>query len=513
MLGAFNSVYLKQPAYTPLVSSGDQPPERGHMDGHTRWCTMTVQTRRRFAGLALLTLLLSACSLAPAYNRPGLPVPPAVSEEGPGNEGYAASFDTGWRDFFQDVRLQELIATSLEHNRDIQIAALAVAEARARFGVQNADRYPQLDGTGSGSWSGTFRGDPSVRSFDVAAAPSFEVDFFGRLKNMSESSLQQYLASAEAARTVRILLISQVAQQYLAGRLAEERLQLATGNLEAWRKSLAFIERRVQSGQSSLLELEQARSMVEAATAAVAEREREVIRAANALHLLTGSFERQALPRATPLLEQALAALPQGVSSNVLLNRPDVMEAEHTLLAANADIGAARAAFFPSISLTGNLGYMSEDLTSLISGATSFWSFLPRISLPIFTGGRNKSNLELAEIRKESSIARYEKTIQTAFREVADGLMSRASYAGQLGAQERYLTSQRLVLRLAMNRYANGAVSYLEVLDAQRGIFQAEQDLLSIRRDQLNNEISLFSALAGGLNETSGTRVRKANQP
>lgn len=474
---------------------------------------MTIQTRIRFAGLALLTLLLSACSLAPAYNRPELPVPPAVAGEGFGGGVYSASFAMGWRDFFQDARLQELIATSLAHNRDLRIAALAVAEARARFGVQDADRYPQLDGTGSGSWSGNFRGDPSARSFEAAAMPSFELDFFGRLKNMSESSLQQYLASAEAARTIRILLISQVAQQYLAGRLAEERLQLAAGNLETWRKSHAFIERRVQSGHSSLLELEQARSMVEAALAAMAEREREVVLAANALQLLTGSYERRALPTALSLREQALATLPQGVSSSVLLNRPDVMEAEHTLLAANADIGAARAAFFPSISLTGNLGYMSDDLTSLVSGATSFWSFLPKITLPIFTGGRNRSNLDLAEIRKESSIARYEKTIQTAFREVADGLMSRASYAEQYGAQERYLTSQRLVLSLAMNRFASGAVSYLEVLDAQRGIFQAEQDLLSIRRDQLNNEIGLFSALGGGLNEASGVQARNSQQP
>ncbi|MDR3073540.1 MAG: efflux transporter outer membrane subunit [Deltaproteobacteria bacterium] len=468
---------------------------------------MMLSSAIRFAGLGLPLLLLPACSLAPAYDRPGLPVPPSVASDAAGAYGNAggdpAVFGAGWRDFFKDARLQELIALSLEHNRDLKIAALAVAEARALYGVQNADRFPQLDAEGSGGWTGDFRG-ASSRTYEVAAVPFFDLDLFGRLKNMSESALQSYLGTKEAEKAVRIALVSQVAQAYLTETLAEERRQLAADTLESWRKSFSFIERRVQSGQSSLLDMEQARSMIEAASAAVAEREREAVQAGNALRLLTGSFERRELPPVTPLRSLTFAALPQGIASTALLNRPDVMEAEHALLAANADIGAARAAFFPSISLTGNLGYMSADLTALFSGATSVWSFLPTVSLPLFNAGRNAANLELAEVRKESSVARYEKSIQTAFREVADGLMSRASFEKQREAQERYLASQRLVLKLAMGRYANGAISYLEVLDAQRAIFQAEQDLLGIRRDQLANDILLFSALGGGLRAASG---------
>ncbi len=466
---------------------------------------MSISTRIQAAGLSLLLLSLSACSLAPQYSRPDMPVPQALTEtEFRGTPG--AAFDAqrlGWRDFFKDKELQELIAASLKSNRDVKLAALAIREARAQYGVQNSERFPQLNAEGTNSYSGGFRRSTD-KSYEAAmAVPAFELDFFGRLKNMSESSLQKYLATREAEKTVRITLVSQVAQGWLAERLARERLQLADSNLENWRKSYAFIEGRVRSGQSSLLELEQARSQVEFASASVAQRQREVTQAVNALHLLLGSFEKRELPVAKSLREQSFAALPGDVSSTVLLDRPDVMEAEHTLLAANADIGAARAAFFPSISLTGSLGYMSEDLKTLFSGAASVWSFLPQVTLPIFTAGKNSANLELATIRKENSIVQYEKTIQSAFREVADALMTRASFTSQFEAQANYLASPRLVRQSATTRYISGPISYLEVLDAQRGVFQAEQDLLDIRREQLVNEINLYSALGGGLIESA----------
>ena len=456
-------------------------------------------------GLSLILLSLSACSLAPQYNRPEMPVPAAVMKAGfqgqPGD-----SFDAqrvGWRDFFKDEQLKEIIAVSLTNNRDIKLAALSVAEARTQYGVQNSERFPQLNAEGSNEYSGGFRRSTD-KSYEAAVAiPAFELDFFGRLKNMSQSSLEKYLASREAEKTVKITLVSQVAQGYLAERLARERLQLTGNSLESWRKSYAFIEGRVRSGQSSLLDLEQARSQVEFASASVAQRQREITQASNALRLLLGNFEKRDLPVATSLANQSFTSLPQELSSTVLLGRPDVMEAEHNLLAANADIGAARAAFFPSISLTGSLGYISDDLTTLFSGATSVWSFLPKLTLPIFTAGKNSSNLELAKIRKESSIVQYEKTIQSAFREVADALMTRDSFGNQLEAQKKYLASQRLVLELATTRYISGAISYLEVLDAQRNVFQAEQDLLDIRREQLVNEINLYSALGGGLIESA----------
>lgn len=470
---------------------------------------MYVYRRMKAAGLSLLLLSLSACSFAPQYSRPDMPVPRALTEtefrDTPGVLS-GAPFDAqrvGWRDFFKDEQLKELIAASLKNNRDVKLAALAIREARAQYGVQNSERFPQLNAEGANSYSGGFRRSTEKDYEAAVAVPAFELDFFGRLKNMSESSLQKYLATREAEKTVRITLVSQVAQGYLAERLARERLQLTENNLDSWRQSYAFIEGRVRSGQSSLLELEQARSQVEFASASMTQRQREVTQTVNALYLLLGSFEKRELPVATSLAAQSFALLPGDVSSAVLLDRPDVMEAEHTLLAANADIGAARAAFFPSISLTGNLGYMSEDLQTLFSGATSIWSFLPRVMLPIFTAGRNSANLELATIRKESSIVQYEKTIQTAFREVADALMTRASFTDQFDAQKRYLASQRLVLDLATTRYISGTISYLEVLDAQRGVFQAEQDLLDIRREQLVNEINLYSALGGGLIESA----------
>ncbi|MDR3175765.1 MAG: efflux transporter outer membrane subunit, partial [Desulfovibrio sp.] len=454
----------------------------------------------------LLTAFFPACSLAPAYTRPEAPVPDRISAGTGGETENAPQGDQknaaiaarlGWSEFFRDARLRELIALSLRHNRDARLAVLAVEEARARYAIRRAERFPRLEAAGTGEYSGQVEGR-HAEVLEVGLMPSFELDFFGRVKNMSEAALQSYLATVEAEKTVRISLIAQVAESYLNERLAVEQLQLARDNLASWRKSYAFVEKRVQSGQSSLLDLEQARSMVEFASAAVAERERQVIQAGNALRLLIGSFAAHELPVPVPLRGQALAALPSDMPSAVLLERPDVQEAEHALLEANADIGAARAAFFPSINLTGNLGYMSEELNRLIAGPNAAWFFLPRVTLPIFSGGSLMAGLDLAEVRRESSVARYEKAVQTAFTEAADALRSRASYSRQYKAQERYLASQRTVLNLAMNRYVNGAVSYLEVLDAQRGLYQAEQDLLGIRRDQLLNEIRLYKALGGG---------------
>ncbi|MDR1360435.1 MAG: efflux transporter outer membrane subunit [Deltaproteobacteria bacterium] len=457
---------------------------------------MTRSLFLRFVLVALLAPLLSACSLAPDYLRPELPVPAAIVETGTAEQAPRLA---DWREFFKDPRLREFISASLERNRDLRLAVLAVAEARARYGVQNAERFPMLDAQGSGAYSGKFQPPSENRNYESAAMATFAPDLFGRLGNMSEAALQAYLATKEAAKAAQIVLVSEVAREYLAERLAAEGRQLALDALKSRRDSYAFVERRVQSGQSSLLDLEQARSMVAAASAVLAQREREVIQADNALQFFSGGFKLRDLPPAVPLVEQRLADLPLNVSSLVLLERPEIMEAEHKLRAANADIGAARAAFFPSISLTGNLGYMSADLSQLVAGASGFWSFLPRITLPIFAGGRNAANLELAEIRKESSIVQYEKSIQSAFREVADALRGRKFFAEQYAAQRDYLASQRLVLDLAMSRYVNGSVSYLEVLDAQRNVFQSELDLLGIRRDQLLNEISLYSALGGGL--------------
>ena len=467
----------------------------------------TVKGNPMHSGLQAKTLvfsfllLLSACSLAPQYTRPDMPLPPALTETGfQSQTGESSDVQSiGWHDFFMDEQLRELIAIGLENNRDLKLAALTVAEARARHGVQRSERFPQA-GADAGMAVTGGAGMRTQRAYEAAlTVPAFELDFFGRLKNLTEASLERYLASREAEKTVRLTLVSQVAQTWLEERLASERLQLAKVTLKSWRSSLVFIESSVISGQSSLLELEQARSMVEFATSAVAQRERELVFASNALQLLLGSFEKRMLPTALPLEEQKLAELPEELSSAVLLGRPDVMEAEHNLRAANADIGAARAAFFPAISLTGSMGYISNDLSTLFSSGSTAWTFLPRITLPVFTAGRNRFNLEIATIRRESSVIQYEKTLQTAFREVADSLMSRASFIRQIEAQKKYLASQNLVLELAGQRYINGTISYLEVLVAQRNVFQVKQDMLTIRHEQLVNEINLYTALGGGL--------------
>ncbi|MDR2123554.1 MAG: efflux transporter outer membrane subunit [Desulfovibrio sp.] len=447
--------------------------------------------------LPAFLILTSSCSLAPDYIRPEAPVPLSITASPPDPQSAAGAVTPGTRDFFRDPRLQELIAVALRQNRDLRLALLAVREAGAQYRVQRADRLPQLDGEASDTYGGDLKGTES-NSYMVSAAATFDLDLFGRLKSLSEAALQRYQATEEAAKAARILLVSQTAQSFLNERLAAELLRLAERTLQSRQASLVFIERRVQSGQSSLLDLEQARGMAESAQAEVAAQRNELTRAENTLKLLLGSFEPQTLPAPAALTDMRFAELPQGLPSSLLLERPDIMAAEHELRAANADIGAARAAFFPSISLTGSLGAVSDDLSLLFSGATSAWTFLPKIGLPVFSGGRNLAGLDLAEVRKESAIVRYEQRIQTAFREVADALLTRGALADRLAAQKRYLRSQRLVLQLATANYVNGAVSYLTVLDAQRGVFDAERTLLGILRDQLVNDVALYAALGGG---------------
>ncbi|MDR2056038.1 MAG: efflux transporter outer membrane subunit [Desulfovibrio sp.] len=461
----------------------------------------------RAAAFILLPLQLAACSLAPAYTRPEAPVPEAIAVAPASALNMDGMFHVSPWGFFHDPRLRELIAAALRQNRDLRQALLSIEEGRAQYRVQRADRLPQLSGEAADAYEGVFDdkagnryGDNKYSSTGVAF---FELDLFGRLKSLSDAALRRYLATEEAEKAVRIALVSQVAQSYLAERLAAELGRLAERTLESRQASFAFVESRVQSGQSSLLDLEQARGLVEAAKVDAETRKDERIRAENALGLLLGSFAPQRLPPPIALLEQHLAELPEGIPSAALLKRPDIMEAEFNLRAANAEIGAARAAFFPSISLTGKLGSQSDELRLLFDGVTSFWSFLPTINLPIFSGGRNTANLDLAEIRKEKGIVQYEQRIQTAFREVADGLLTRAALAEKLAAQRRYLQSQRLVLQLATSNYTNGAVNYLTVLDAQRSVFEAERGLLAARREQLVNDINLYAALGGGLEDTN----------
>jgi Cu(I)/Ag(I) efflux system outer membrane protein len=391
------------------------------------------------------------------------------------------------------------VEKALEENRDLKLATLRIREALAEYGVTGSERFPMLEVSGSQTVSGGGGGRRTTEDYEAGLMlPSFELDFFGRINSMTEAARENYLATQAAARYARLALLTSVCGAYLDARLAQERFGLTQRSLESWRSSMAFIEERIISGQAQLLDLEQARAMVAFAEASLALQRVEIAKAQNALKLVLGDFKELTLPSPVPLANWPQVTLPENLPSESLLTRPDILEAEHKLLARNADIGAARAAFFPKISLTGALGFMSMRLASLFDPGSDQWSFSPVVTIPIFSGGRNRANLELSEIRREMAIVEYEMTIQSAFREVAEGLEVRKLISQRLEAQRKYLSAQRRVLDLAANRYQSGVVSYLEVLAAQREVFDAEMTLLEIKREEIFNDLSLYTALGGG---------------
>ncbi len=500
-----------------------------------------------------VALALTGCSLAPDYQRPAMPVPQQFSLSQNGLVNAADNYqNAGWRTFFVDNQVKTLISEALVNNRDLRMATLKVQEARAQYRLTDADRYPQLNGEGSGSWSGNLKGNTATtREFSTGLNASFDLDFFGRLKNMSEAERQNYLATEEAQRAVHILLVSNVAQSYFNQQLAylknmseaerqnylatEEaqravhillvsnvaqsyfnqqlayaQLQIAEETLRNYQQSYAFVEKQLLTGSSNVLALEQARGVIESTRSDIAKRQGrsdiakrqgELAQANNALQLLLGSYGK--LPQAQTVNSDSLQSvkLPAGLSSQILLQRPDIMEAEHALMAANANIGAARAAFFPSISQTSGISTASSDLSSLFNASSGMWNFIPKIEIPIFNSGRNQANLDISEIRQQQSVVTYEQkiqNIQNAFKEVADALALRQSLNDQISAQQRYLASLQITLQRARALYQHGAVSYLEVLDAERSLFATRQTLLDLNYARQVNEISLYTALGGG---------------
>ena len=452
----------------------------------------------------LLTLsaifVLAGCSLAPDYQRPALPVPQQFSLKQNALVPAPGEYqDTGWRSFFVDSQVKALIGEALVNNRDLRMAVLKVQEARAQYGVTDADRYPQLTAGSSGTYSGKLKGDSSTdREFEAGLNLSFDLDFFGRLKNMSEAERQNFFASEEARRAVHISLISNVSQSYFNQRLAYAQLQVAEETLQNYQRSYAFVEKQLVTGSTNVLALEQARGVIESTRSEIAKRKGDLAQANNALQLLLGTYGKLPDDHARSRGDIKPVTLPPSLSSQILLQRPDIMEAEHGLLAANANIGAARAAFFPSITLTSSVSSSSSDLSSLFNAASGMWNFVPKIDIPIFNAGRNQSNLDLAEIRQQQSVVNYEQKIQNAFKEVADALVLRQSIADQISGQQRYLDSLQITLQRARALYQNGAVSYIEVLDAERSLFATRQSLIDLNYAQQVNEIKLFDALGGG---------------
>lgn len=453
--------------------------------------------------------MLAGCTLAPTYVRPEAPVAASYPADAIGRDTRIAA-DIGWREFFTDPRLQATIAAALENNRDLRIAALRIEEARAQYNIQSADLLPTLNATASGSRArvpaslNTTGTSIVTSSYQVGVSmSSFELDFFGRVRSLSNAALAQYLATEEARQAAHISLVAEVAKAYLAERAFTEQLELTQRTLQGREDAYKLAKQRFDVGASSALDLRLNETLVLSARVATATLTRQRAQAANALTLLIGK-PLTGLPAPQPLSSQNIVAeLPAGLPSDLLIRRPDIRAAEERLKAANANIGAARAAFFPRISLTASLGTSSSTLAGLFDAGSRSWTFVPQLLLPIFDFGRNSNNLDLAWVRKNIAIADYEKSIQVAFREVSDALVARATLNDQLDAQRAVTEAQAERLRLSEQRFQNGVSSSLDVLDAQRELFTAEQTLVQTRLLRLTNAIDLYRALGGGLKENA----------
>ncbi|MYN09320.1 efflux transporter outer membrane subunit [Pseudoduganella aquatica] len=464
---------------------------------------------------AAAALLLSGCSLSPTYQRPDAPVA-AAYPAAPAAAGGAASIatagkpaaDTGWREFFRDERLQQLIATALEYNRDLRTAALRIEEARAAYNIQSADRLPTLNGTLGGSRVKTPRSvsatgaDITSTRFDAGVGiSSFELDFFGRVKSLNDAALAAYLATDEARQAAQISVVAEVAKAYFTERAYAEQYKLAQQTYDARARTYQLTQQRLEVGASSRLDLRSNETLMETARVAALTLARQRAQAENALTLLVGQAPASAASgaMASDAAIDAMSAVPEGLPSELLARRPDIRAAEQRLKSANANIGAARAAFFPRISLTAAIGSSSPDFSGLFDSGTGSWSFVPQLVLPIFDAGRNRANLNLSEVRKNIAVADYEKTIQTAFREVADALAARTYLGSQVAAQRAVQDAQADRLKLLQLRFDNGVASSLDVLDAQRELFSAEQSLVQARLLRTTSAIELYRALGGGL--------------
>jgi multidrug efflux system outer membrane protein len=457
-------------------------------------------------------LCAAACTLEPRYRAPALPVPdqwPTPATMPPHDD--VATGDIGWRDFFLDERLQQLLGLALANNRDLRVAVLHIEEARALYRIQRAALLPSIDAPGSFTReklpaSLTYGiPTPILGYFDVGLSiTSYEVDLFGRLRSLTHAALEKYLAQEQARRSAQLSLIAEVASAYLTLAADRELERLARRTLQSQEDSFARQKQRHQTGTVSGLDLAQSKTTVEQARADAARAEGNVAQDIDTLTLLAGtSIDPKLLPEAFDSKTMGLRPLPAGVPSTVLLRRPDVLEAERTLRAANADIGAARAALFPQITLTANLGSASYQLSNLFRAGTGTWAFEPSISVPIFHGGALKDGLDLATANEKIALAQYEKAIQCGFREVADALALTATLNHQRAAQEGLVEATGRAYELSRRRYQVGRDSYLEVLDSQRSDYTAQRGLIAARLAEESNRVALYKALGGGWLEHS----------
>lgn len=449
----------------------------------------------------LLTLLLAGCNLAPTYERPAAPIYDAYAD-GVSNQGRLAT-EVAWENFFGDPQLKAYVAAALENNRDLAAATARIAQAQAQYRIQNAQRLPQLDLAGSATTTRTPTPLGAVTS-DLYAVQigvtSFELDFWGRLANLSEASRRQYLATVEAQRAFRLTLIRNVASVYYAMRSGEEGVALAERTLKSRRDGQEIAELRFKAGVTSAVDFDQASVLVTQAETQLAELQRTSAQQRNLLLVLVGGPLAGPLPPGRSISDAGqFAELSPGLPSALLANRPDVAAAEQQLLAANANIGAARATYFPFIALTGSAGYVSPELSNLFLGSNSTWSYGAAALLPLFDFGRRRGLVGQAEARRDELVANYQRAVQEAFREVSDGLVGRRRLQEQILAQERAVAFQRDLAQTAEFRYGSGVSTYLEVLDAERSLFTAEQQLILLRAAALQNGVALYTALGGGV--------------
>lgn len=456
-----------------------------------------------------ISLTLGACTLAPKYTRPAAPVPAdwpkgAAYQETKPATGAPAVSELNWQEFFPDEGLRNIIATALKNNRDLRLAALNVERARALYGIQRAELLPAVNAVGAMSRQrvpadlSTSGRAMTMEQYGVNFGISaWEIDFFGRIRSLKDRALEEYLATNQARRVAQILLVSTVANAYLTLAADRENLNLAQSTLETQEAAYRLIRKRHDVGLVSELDLRRAQIQVEVARGDVARYTQLAAQDENALNLLVGAplsgdFLPTDLGRVVPPKEVS-----PGMSSELLLQRPDVLAAEHRLKAANANIGAARAAFFPRIALTTAVGTASAQLSGLFKSGSDVWSFAPQIVLPIFDA-RTWSAYDATKIDREIAVAQYEKAIQTAFREVSDALAVQGTVSRQITAQQSLVNTLAETYRLSNARYTRGIDSYLSVLDAQRSVYAAQQGLNLLNLARLANRVTFYKVLGGG---------------
>ena len=455
----------------------------------------------RISAMVALAFAMSSCSLVPEYFRPAAPVPETYPGQ-PANETVTEAPSLTWQSYFADADLQKLIQVGLEHNRDLKTAVLRMDEAKATYGIQKADRLPTIQGNLNYDRNRTVFSSSQAFEAELYKAgvgiSDYEVDVFGRVKSLTQAALEQYLAVTENRQAIQATLVSEIATQYVNLLAVHAQLKVTQQTLADRQQTLQRTQRRFDAGLDQVLDVKAAQIQVEQVQAQQAQWQRQLATTQNALYLLLGESSQRTPLVIKPLEDVKLADVTPGLPSSLLTRRADIRAAEHQLKAANANIGAARAAFYPRLQLTTNVGLVNSDFSKLFSDTGSnYWAFSPQLVIPIFNYGRNKANLNLAETRQRIEVVKYEKTIQTAFRDVMDVLSTRTVISEETAARNRLRELESSRLQLVQRKLDQGLVTYLELLDAQRSVLDAQSQLVQIQQQSLQNQVGLYKALGG----------------